>query len=211
MMKLYGELLMALALICPTLGYGVELPKGQPIQIRIEVIYDSNLYDPFFESTEWGYPWWIIKHSDGHIENTMGGPTDENELPRLQHTAKCSTSHQFDHQINFCDATLLPDGTLELFIHDESASTSDSLRVLVKDGQFTSQYWTFYPANKGDERLIWTTTRQDLVLDKRAYNKGDELRGRIRFECLQELTNLKDGGRFPKRITIQGVFRTQVE
>lgn len=173
--------------------------------------YDSKVSDPFFASAKWSYPWWIIEHEDGQIEKTMGEPDDDKELPKLKLTAKCFTAHQGEHWIKFCDAKLTTDGSLELFIHDVSASYLDNLRMVVKDGQFTSQYWTIYPGDKGDEGLIWTTTRQSLVLNKRKYRKGDEVRGKIKFECLQEITNPKYKGRFPRSIAVQGVFRTVVE
>ena len=186
-------------------------PEGQPKQIKSRVSYDSKFSDPFFESSEWSYPWFIIRHADGHIENATGGTTDEKELPRLKHTAKCFTAHQGEHVIKFCEARLLKDNTIELFVQDMSPSTSDNLKILVKDGLFSCQYWTFYVADKGDEGLIWTTKRQKLILDKKVYAIGDIIKGKIEFECLQEVTNPKYGGRHPKAIIIEGVFRTIIE
>jgi len=211
MNRLIGYLLALLFLIFPISGDGVEMPNGQPTQIRTKVRYDSKISGSFFAAAKWSYPWWIVQHEDGHIENTMGGTTDKKELPKLKHTAKCFTYHQGEHWIRFCKATLNADGALELFIHDESASYWDNLRILVKGGEFTSQYWTSYPGDKGDEGLIWTTISQSLVLNKRNYRKGHEVRGRIKFTCLQEETNVKYNGRFTRSITIKGVFQTELE
>jgi hypothetical protein len=188
-----------------------QVPEGQPAQIKSRVTYDPQLYDPFFASNEWSYPWWVIKDADGHIENTMGGTTDEQELPRLKHTAKCFTAHQGKHEIKFCEARRLKDNTIELFVHDMSPSTNDNLKILVQDGLFSCQYWTSYVADRGDEGLIWTTKRQRLILDKKVYTIGDIIQGKIEFECLQEVTNPKHGGSYPKNIIIEGVLRTTIE
>jgi hypothetical protein len=198
--------------IC-SLASAVEyrVPEGQPTQIKSTVTYDPQLYDPFFESNEWSYPWFIIIHADGDIENTTGGTTDEKELPRLQHTANCFTAHQGEHAIKFCEARLLTDNTIELFVHDMSPSTNDNLKILVKDGLFSCQYWTTYVADKGDEGLIWTTKRQKLILDKKVYTIGSVIKGKIEFECLQEVTNPKYGGGFPRSIIIKGVFKTTLK
>ena len=75
---------------------------------------------------------------------------------------------------------------------------------------FTSHSGTIYKAGT-TEGLTWTTTRQTLILDKKAYRKGDVIRGRIYFECLDELNNPKYPNRPPRPIKVKGVFKTVVE
>jgi hypothetical protein len=53
-----------------------------------------------------------------------------------------------------------------------------------------------------------------LTLDKRTYGKGDEIKGRIDFECVREWSNpkyIEKYGRGPKTIKVFGVFKTIVE
>jgi len=78
---------------------GLGPPPGQPSQIRSQVKYDPNLSDALFESEEWSYPCSIPKLPDGRAP-------DAKEL-RVQHTARCISSHHYRHTINFCRAKLL--------------------------------------------------------------------------------------------------------
>ena len=185
--------------------------KEQPRQIRTPVQYDPGLSDPFFDSNEWSYPWWIIIRDDGSFEDTTGEITDLKDAPRLKHTANCITKYKGEHTIRFSRAKLYDDGTIDILIHDDSASTNDKLKIEVKNGYFSCQYWTTHVADRGDEDVIWTTKKQKLVLQKKEYRKGDILRGKIEFECLQEVTNPKYGARYPRIIRIEGVFKPELK
>jgi hypothetical protein len=207
-------LALAAVLALWLLGHGLcakwpDPPPGQPEQMRSQANYDPKLADPFFKSEKWSYPWWIIKRADGSIENTFGGPTDEKELPRLKHTARCYTSFQGENWINFCDAKLSNGNTIELFIHDQHAH---NLRIVIQSELFWSQYWYYYKARtRLDEGLRWTTKKQELTLDKQVYRKGDVIKGRIVFECAEEVNNPLPSNKFPKIIKIEGVFKTILE
>jgi hypothetical protein len=170
-------------------------PLNQPQQIRSAVIYDEKLKDRFFTKKQW----------------SMGDPNFGEAKTKRLHTAQCVTDHQIRHFVRFCDGQILEDGTLQLYIHDFTPSTVDDLLILVKDEQFTCQYWTVYMGDRGDENLIWTTKKQKLILDKKTYRKGERIKGKIEFECLQEVTNPKYGGRFPQSIKIEGVFKPLLE
>ena len=79
-----------------------------------------------------------------------------------------------------------------------------------------ARYRTEYPiATRPDPALIWTTKRQKLTLDKNVYRKGDVIKGRIDFECVEEPTNPKYiekwGKIIPSSITVKGVFKTILE
>lgn len=181
--------------------------KGLPVQMKTAVQYDSKLTDPFFKTEKSSYYWWIIEHDDGTFEDTSGEFKKGDKPPRIRHTANCVTKHQGKHTIRYCDATLHPDNTIELFIHDTTASTYDNLSVRIKDGVFQCQYWTKYVRDRGDEGVIWTTKKQKLILNKKKYHTGDIIKGKISFECLQEVTNPKYGGRCPWTIRVEGVFK----
>lgn len=62
--------------------------------------------------------------------------------------------------------------------------------------------------------ILWTTKRQELTMDRKMYRKGDLIKGRIDFECLQEPTSpkyIEKWGRDARTIKVQGVFKTIVE
>jgi hypothetical protein len=182
-----------------------------------EVDYDPKLTDPFFDSNEWSYPWWIIKHPDGHFESTRS--EDERPVkdpPRLKLTAKCFfTSLGSKHLVRFCEARLLDVNILDLLIHESNPSFIDTLRLQIRNGMFTSQYWTGFKIRPTmPPGATWTTKRQELTLDRKVYRKGDVIKGRIDFECVQDMTDPKLVYHYhgnPTTIKVYGVFKTIVE
>jgi hypothetical protein len=164
-------------------------PSGQPMQMQSKLDYDLKLTDPFFAS---------------------------NKRPK-SHTAKCfSTSREGGtgkHLVIHCDARLVDANMIDLLIHHSNAADDDALRVLIKKEFFTCQYWTLNKG-RGEPDWIWTTKGQKLTLDKKTYRKGDVIKGRIDFECVQEPTNpeyIDHWGKDPRIIKVYGVFKTIVK
>ena len=58
--------------------------------------------------------------------------------------------------------------------------------------------------------MVWTTTKQKLILNKEEYKRGDIIKGKIEFECVQEVTNPKYSGCNPGTIKIAGVFKPKL-
>jgi hypothetical protein len=201
------------------LEYGVgtwEVPSGQPTQMQSQVDYDRKLTDPFFKSNKWSYPWYIIKHPDGHFEDTRSDKRPKKEPPRLKHTANCfSTAYGGAHLLRFCEAKLLDPNMIDLLIHESNPAYIDAVRVEIRNEMFSCQYWAMYKVGfKRRPGTIWTTTRQELTLDKKIYRKGDVIKGKIELECVEEPTNpeyIEKWGKNPKTIKVYGVFKTIVE
>jgi hypothetical protein len=177
-------------------GFGAEWrepPAGQPTQMQSQVNYDPKLSDPFFTSYERSYP-----DCDGKQRTGL-------------HTAKCFSSFN-ESEINCCDAKLVVDGALQLYLHVHGAHY---LRIALQKGKFRSQYWYYYKARTpGDEFLTWTTTEQELTLNRKVYRKGDVIKGRIYFVCVQGNSDPKLAEKFaknPRIIKIEGVFKTVVK
>ena len=204
-----------LALLPLGVSFGAEWPApppGQPEQMWSRIDYDPNLSDPFFESNEWSYPSHIIKHPDGSFEDTSSDKRPAEEPPHVKHTAKClSISMGAAHPVEFCEARLLDVNAMDLFIHNSGPGYHDALRVRIRNGMFTCQYWTLYKQYIPGP-LIWTTKRQSLTLDKKAYRSGDVIKGKIDFECLDEqFSKHLERDAHPVTINLYGVFKTVVE
>jgi hypothetical protein len=216
-----------------------QVPTGQPEQMWSKVDYDPKLSDPFFEADEWSCPDGSIKSvtcQDGkpalihEIDHDSKPPESFFELkwscpdgcqecstcrncePVVKTTAKCySTSFGVKHPVNYCEARLLDEHVIDLLFYKFTPAFRDSLRVSVKDGQFTCQYWILDSVGA----FKWTTTRQELTLDKKAYRKGDVIKGRIDFECLRQLIDPNDIKIWRKdpttTIKLFGVFKTTIQ
>jgi hypothetical protein len=116
--------------------------------------------------------------------------------------------------IRFCEAGLLDGNSINLFIHESNPAYDDRLRIWITNGRFKCQFWTLYKWNHG--HLVWITKRRKLTLDKKEFRKGDIIKGRIDFECVQEMTDtdsehFRKYGRNPISIEIYGVFKTIVK
>ncbi len=115
--------------------------------------------------------------------------------------------------VRFCEAKLLDAHMIDLFIHEKNPEFIDKRTVRITNGMFTCQYWTGYK-RPGKADWLWTTQRQSLILDKKTYRKGDVIKGRIDFECVQEPTNPEYIQKYGKNLTpikVYGVFKAIVE
>ncbi len=173
--------------------------------MRSQVHYDTKLWDTFFESDA-GPGVGSRITDDGTIKGGEEPPD----------TARCFSTGfgGGPHLVEFCEARLVDENAIDFLIFYHGPGYDDSLRVQVRSGMFTCQYWTFYPQPHEPADFIWTTKRQELTLDKREYQKGDVIKGRIDFECLQEATNplfVEKWGRYPITIKVYGVFKTIAE
>jgi hypothetical protein len=211
---------LALLLVGYSFGGKWPVPPGrQPAQFWSKVRYDPKLTDPFFKSNEWSYPWYIIKHPDGTFEDITSDKRPEKEPSHLKHTAKCFItaieSGRAKDLVTFCKARFHNVNTIDVLIHKENSADIDRLKVQIKNGMFASQYWTvFKKLARARARIIWTTTRQKLILDRKEYRKDDVIKGRIDFECVEEPTDpryVEKWGRKPITIRVNGVFKTRVE
>jgi hypothetical protein len=189
------------------MGLPVVFTTEQPKQMESPVEYDTEMTDQFFEVDTWSSPWWIIERDDGSFEDTTGQITRREDIPRLRHTAECRTEHQIPHMIKFSEARQIDKDTIEIRMHDESASTYDDLTVIVRNGHYSSHYKTVYPEAAANTGRIWTTTKQRLVLNKKQYAKKEVIRGRIDFECVEEMKAARNGKKNIRSIRIEGRFK----
>jgi hypothetical protein len=208
--KLWLALTTVLLLSLPTHGLGYDMwqpPPGQPAQMWSKFDYDPKLWDTFFESDVMGYP------DRGHI-TTRGKKRKGEDSSLSEHTARCfSNSLGTKHLVEFCEARLVDANTIDLLIHHTSPGFHDRLRVQVRNGMFTCQFWNLYQI-PGRADMVWTTKRQALTLDKELYRKGDVLKGRIDLECVMEATNpefIEKKGRRTRTVKVYGVFKPIVE
>jgi hypothetical protein len=180
-------------------GYGWPFILGGHVrQIESGVNYDPNLSDSFFE-TEWVCP----------------NFKDEcDEKSRLKATAKCFSSIDGEHAIHSCDAAVLDDGMIDICIHGDGPMGAETLLLVVKNGVFSGQYRSFSKVHPERRCRLWITKKQELTLDKEVYHKGDVIKGRIYFECVDAEANPELDAKFglwPHPITVKGVFKTIVK
>lgn len=192
--------------------YTPQIPQKLRPQMWSGVETDPKLTADFFESPRWSYPRGIEKNRDGTLRSTRSKDPVQNP-PRLTHTAElfCSSwGAGFVRTLDFCEARLLDEHTIQLFVDNTRGAYSDSLRILIRDGRFMCQYWQVY----NFWGYGWATKRQRLILDKESYRKGDVIKGRIDLECLD--VDIRGTWEYseenvPLPVRIFGFFKTTVE
>lgn len=166
---------------------------------------DSNLKGDFSFAKKWEYPWWVIKHEDGHFENSMGELISYEDTTHLYRTANVITSHQGEHPIKYVEATLKAD-TLILDFADLDAAYHGYLTVeLVKD-KFTSEW--IYLSIMLEPPIKYITLKQDLIIITNQFKVGKKIKGKINIQ-FQELDSTSK--QKPPVYFVKGLFETTIQ
>jgi len=174
---------------------------------------DKNL--EFQGPTDWSYPWHVIKHKDGHFENTTGNPITKKDTAHLIHYSNCYSYLEKEEIIDFEQAIKLPftyskinKDTLDIIIYDESTSNSESIKLKVINRKFKSEYKISYVFP--NESLTINYIKNDLTLNKEPpFEKGEKIIGKLKVK-LNEIVKINNKKRQNIRI-VEGTFQIIIE
>jgi biopolymer transport protein ExbD len=145
-----------------------------------EAVLDPTLDSDFFGQTETRRQPWIVEHSDGHLEDAMDGTIDADDLLLVERTANCSSTHQGEHAMDFCDAVKSADGLkLEFWGGLPAYIGFLTVRVDAKR-QFTCEFKADYPSSPTP--LRWVVRKKVMKLKDAIGEPGSRLRGWISVE-----------------------------
>jgi hypothetical protein len=148
--------------------------------IAAQATIDASLDSPFFRSKEASYPFYIVAHDDGTLENTLGGAIKDKEAVKIEHTARCVSSHMGGHLMSFCTAEM-DDGGVKLAISGGLPAFASYLTVGIhKDRMLTCSFEAAYPSPTG--KLEWRVTRKILRLKDDKFQRGTRLFGWLSVE-----------------------------
>jgi hypothetical protein len=175
-------------------------PTQPPSPSKISI--DPKLKGDFSFTKNSRYPWHIIEHPDGHLENTLGGEISAEDRVKLPQTASVQTNSQGDHEIIYCEATL--DGeTLRLFLNESDAAYHGAMEIVVAPDQTFRANWTFNAvAGKPPE---FQTVSQSLTLDRFPAKAGEVIRGKLDVAVLARSADAKES-----TLTFRGLVSTTV-
>ncbi len=153
-------------------------------------MFDSGLDSDFFKSKQSSYPWHIIEHDDGHLEDSIaGGPANRKTVSKIEHTASCISTHQGEHLMSFCDATQHGQG-IDLVITGGMPAYASMLAVKIdKKKQITCSFEASYPMTIPGEKLQWRITKKALRMKNDEIKAGTRLYGWLTVE-FEEITTL---------------------
>jgi hypothetical protein len=181
--------------------------KNSKDSITKRVVIDKNLDSKFFNTHTASYKWFVVKNDDGTFENTIGNTlTDEDKRP-VEHTANCVSTHQGEHVMNFCDATLRSD-VLRLKIHGGLPAYSSSLLVEInKNSEFSCFFQAVYPAPVTD--LRWNVLSKKMKLKALDFKKGKPLYAWLSVD-FEEISTYK-GEKTVRSYKIEGFIKPMVK
>ncbi|WP_170157146.1 hypothetical protein [Roseimicrobium gellanilyticum] len=130
--------------------------------IAAKVQVAPELTFKFFTSLETSRPWHITGNPDEGLEDTMDGSIDEEDLILLEHTSACTSTHQGEHLMSFCETKSTEHGGVALFIHGGVPAHASSLTVDVdpKTANFTCSFNAVYPSPTPP--LTWRITKKSM-------------------------------------------------
>ena len=166
-----------------------------------EAVLDPTLDSDFFGQTETRRQPWIVEHSDGSLEDAMDGKVDADDLLLVERKANCSSTHQGEHAMDFCDAVKSADGLkLEFWGGLPAYFGFLTVRVDAKR-QFTCEFKADYPSSPTP--LRWVVRKKAMKLKNAIGEPGSRLRGWISVEF--DEIDMTSGS--VKRYKIEGFFK----
>jgi hypothetical protein len=161
---------------------------------------DPKLESRLFKTTETRYSWHIITE-DGSLSDTIDHRVDAQDLSRIEITARCTSSHQGPHLMEFCEAVATADG-VKLEISGGLPAYASTLSVMIDPNRrFTCAFGAVYPAPTNP--LRWVITKKSLRLKSAHLAPGSRLHGWISVE-FEEIDQVSGGTRSYK---IEGYFK----
>lgn len=167
------------------------------------VVIDKNLTTATIDSTDWNYPWHVIKHTDGHFENTFGTPiTSLDTIHVIKNSQVYVHSKDVNYQIPYASATIHGD-TLSICLTDESASNFEQLTIQMQEGEFELNYNKAYIQILKERNV--EILEQKVVLSQNNLQIGQEIRGEV-FIKLAETIKWSDQNTETIEKEIKGSF-----
>ena len=177
-----------------------------PLEGRVAV--DADLHSEFFETSTSQYPWHIVVHPDGHLEDVIDGKIDAGDRVKVEHTAQCVSTHQGEHEMKFCDADLMKGGRLRLDLYGGLPAYGSSLEIFVDaDGNVECSFSAAVKALWGEVK--WRITKKEVRFLEEEVAAGKRLHGWISVE-FEEIETLADGAERRQGHKIEGFIKPVV-
>lgn len=178
--------------------------------LSASAVIDATLDSDFFRSIQSSYPWHIIEHDDGHLEDTIaGGTANRKTVSKIEHSASCISTHQGEHLMPFCEATQRGQG-VDLVITGGMPAYASMLTVKIDaKKQITCAFEATYPMTIPGEKLQWRITKKALRMKSEEFKPGTRLLGWLSVE-FEEITTLNEETT-RKSYKIEGYFKPVIQ
>ena len=163
-----------------------------------------KLDSPLFHETKTSLNWWIVESESGEIVDTIDGEIGPDDLVRIEHTASCTSTHQGEHLMKFCDAIREGEG-VRLSLSGGMPAYASSLSVTIEPSlAFRCDFSATYPAPTSS--LRWKITKKEFRLRSRDFTPGHRLHGWISVTFEET-----EGAAQPKTYKIEGYIKPVIQ
>ncbi len=172
---------------------------------------NENLIPLEEKINDWVYPWYVIKHDDGHFENILGEGITEIDTTKIYCQSYCYSLVEEDtiSRLKFAEAQQVGQ-TVFIKLFDESASNNETLELEVID------FEKFNPTYKLNlvfphDSVVINFLRKEFEIKKKNYQIGDDLVGKVDMEFEQKIyrKGKKQTNAIVKKIS--GIFKVKIE
>ncbi len=194
----------------PSLGADVPIAVKDPNKNVCEDSIDGvatvepKLDCAFFKTAKTSRPWHIVEH-DGTLENTFGDGISAEDLLLVEQTANCTSSHQGEHLMGFCDAVATKDG-IKLMVSGGMPAYASDMTVTIDDKlNFKCEFSAVYPDYSGP--LQWKITKKTLKLKSAKLEPRSRIYGWISVEFEER----DHAAQKPRTFKIEGYFKPFIQ
>ncbi len=192
--------LILIVLTCPFKTNGQASHKAK-------LSIDAAMVDTAFAFTsQWAYPWYVIKEKDGTFSNNFNEKITAADTAHLFFTANCQTNVQGGYTVNYCNASTKSNKTTLHFTGGQPAY-GGNFYVYIKGDSFYFKPTVAYTVTTYGEKSIFIINNQNLQLNKKNYTQGDTIMGYINCSFTQ-LTTIPGKRRQKQELYFKGYFCT---
>ncbi len=167
---------------------------------------DPKMKDSFSFAQNWDYDWDIFRYGNGKFSAVDGRKIKAEDTAHLYFTANCSTNVQGGYTIRYCYADKIGN-TLRLTFSDGLPAYASVFYVYVIRDSFYFKPKTVHPASLRGEIFSYETTKQQLMLNKTNYKKGEPIIGYVHLEFI-ETYSAPDVDSSRRQYYLNGFIRT---
>lgn len=179
--------------------------SGCEDNIASTAIIVHKLDNPLYHATKTSLNWWIVESESGALEDTTDGEIGPDDLVRIEHTANCTSTHQGEHLMEFCNA-VREGGNIHLSLSGGMPAYASSLSIIIDQNlKFRCSFSATYKAPTNP--FQWKITKKELRLRSRDFTPGHRLYGwiSVTFEEIDGADNQ------PKAHKIEGYIKPVIQ
>jgi hypothetical protein len=174
-------------------------------QIVSKITVDKNFIDTFTFIKQWDYPSGIFKDESSGEFSTDGTPLD---TTHLFFTANCITNVQGGYNIRYCYASKNK-SKITLTFSDGLPAYASEFYVYMDKANFSCDVETIYPEIIQGQKKYCKIIKQNLILDKSKYLKGETIKGFIEIEFTETVVMANKNPQ-KRNLFLRGNFKTKI-